>query len=106
MAIKNLHKIKVCPNNLDISNIMLDSNFQTKMIHFCEAEVIVSDDINDISAKFNNDFFYLGKILAKLISFGKFKSINFNKKKNHFEIKTNFQKNSIEETTLENVRNI
>ena len=100
MAIKNLHKIKVCPNNLDISNIMLDSNFQTKMIHFCEAEVIVSDDINDISAKFNNDFFYLGKILAKLISFGKFKTINFNKKKNHFEIKTNFQKNSIEETTF------
>ena len=100
MAIKNLHKIKVCPNNLDISNIMLDSNFQTKIIHFCEAEVIVSDDINDISAKFNNDFFYLGKILAKLISFGKFKTINFNKKKNHFEIKTNFQKNSIEETTF------
>ena len=100
MAIKNLHKIKVCPNNLDISNIMLDSNFQTKIIHFCEAEVIVSDDINDISAKFNNDFFYLGKILAKLISFGKFKAINFNKKKNHFEIKTNFQKNSIEETTF------
>ena len=100
MAIKNLHKINVCPNNLDIFNIIFDSNFQPKMIHFCEAEIIISDSINDIKAKFNNDFFYLGKILAKLISFGKFKTIIFNKKKNCFEIKTNFQKNSIEETTF------
>ena len=103
MAIKNLHKIKVYPNNLDISNIMFDSNFQPKMIHFCEAEIINNDDNKDINIKLNNDFFYLGKILAKLISFGKFKTINFNKKKNYFEIKANFQKNSLEETTFWNM---
>ena len=103
MAIKNLHKIKVYPNNLDISNIMFDSNFQPKMIHFCEAEIINNDDNKDINIKLNNDFFYLGKILAKLISFGKFKTINFNKKKNYFEIKANFQKNLLEETTFWNM---
>ena len=103
MAIKNLHKIKVYPNNLDISNIMFDSNFQPKMIHFCEAEIVNNDDNKDINIKLNNDFFYLGKILAKLISFGKFKTINFNKKKNYFEIKANFQKNSLEETTFWNM---
>ena len=76
---------------------MLDSNFQIKMIHFCEAEILNNDDNN---SKFNNDLFYLGKILAKLISYGKIKTINFNKKKNYFEIRGNFQKNSLEESNF------
>ena len=73
---------------------MLDSNFQLKLIHFCEAEILNNDDNN---SKFNNDLFYLGKILAKLISYGKIKTINFNKKKNYFEIRGYFQNNSLEE---------
>ena len=102
-AIKNLHKINIYPNNLDIYNIMLDSNFQLKIIHFCEAEILNNDDNN---SKFNNDLFYLGKILAKLISYGKIKTINFNKKKNYFEIRGNFQKNSLEESKFWKMANI
>ena len=102
-AIKNLHKINIYPNNLDIYNIMLDSNFQLKLIHFCEAEILNNDDNN---SKFNNDLFYLGKILAKLISYGKIKTINFNKKKNYFEIRGNFQKNSLEESKFWKMANI
>ena len=82
---------------------MLDSNFQIKMIHFCEAEILNNDDNN---SKFNNDLFYLGKILAKLISYGKIKTINFNKKKNYFEIRGNFQKNSLEESKFWKMANI
>ena len=102
-AIKNLHKINIYPNNLDIYNIMLDSNFKLKLIHFCEAEILNNDDNN---SKFNNDLFYLGKILAKLISYGKIKTINFNKKKNYFEIRGNFQKNSLEESKFWKMANI
>lgn len=97
IAIKNLHKINIYPNNLDIFNIMFDSQFHLKMIHFCEAEIIINDDNK---TKFNNDLFYLAKILAKLITYGHFKSINFNKKKQYFEIKANFQKNAIEESNF------
>ena len=83
-AIKNLHKINISHNKLDIFHIMFDDNYELKIIHFCESEVINNDDKNKV--RFNKDLYDVGKILAKLISLGHFKSINFNKKKNYFEI--------------------
>ena len=37
MIIKNIQKIKICLNNINISNIMFDDNFDIKLIHFSEA---------------------------------------------------------------------
>ena len=85
-AIKNLHKINISHNKLDIFHIMFDDNYELKIIHFCESELINSDDKSKV--RFNKDLYDVGKILAKLISLGHFKSINFNKKKNYFEIQT------------------
>ena len=79
-SIEQLHSINICHNKLDISNIMFDEEFNPKIIHFSEANII-----ND-KTELNKDLFCLGKILAKLLTLGKFSSINFNKKYNKFII--------------------
>ena len=42
----------------------------------------------------NNDLFELGQTLAKIITLGKFMSINYNEKENVYKIKSNNQKKS------------
>ena len=90
MIIKNIQKIKICLNNINISNIIFDDNFDIKLIHFCEADIINESN----KSKINNDLFELGQTLAKIITLGKFMSINYNEKENVYKIKSNNQKNS------------
>ena len=79
-AIEKMRSINICHNKIDISNIMFDDDFNPKLIHFSEAKII------DDKSEFNKDLFYLGKILAKIISSGKFSSINYSKKSKVFII--------------------
>ena len=69
-SIKKLHFINICHKALDIKNIMFDANFDLKIIDYAEAEIIEN---NNEGFKLNKDLFDLGKILAKIISQGKFK---------------------------------
>ena len=84
-SIKKLHFIKICHKTLDIENIMFDSNFDLKIIDYAKDEIIEN---TDKGFKLNKDLFDLGKILAKIISYGKFESIEFNKKENCYKIYT------------------
>ena len=105
MIIKNIQKIKICLNNINISNIMFDDNFDIKLIHFSEADIITEKNVkNEKKEKkekkakntlnINNDLFELGQTLAKIITLGKFMSINYNEKENVYKIKSNNQKKS------------
>jgi len=81
-AIEKLRTINILHNKLDdTSYIMLDDDFNIKIIHFCEAK-----RINNNNNKFNNDLFKLAILLLKLVSFKKIKSINYNKNDNKYEI--------------------
>ena len=65
---------------------MFDDAFNIKLIDFCEAKRIV----NNIDAyKLNKDLYQLAKIIIKILSFGKIKSINFGKKTKKYLIKPN-----------------
>ena len=79
-SIEQLHSINISHNKLDISNIMFDDEFNPKIIHFSEANIIKD------KSEVNKDLFGVGKILAKLLTLGKFTSINFNKKYQKFMI--------------------
>ena len=92
-SIKKLHLINICHKTLDIENIMFDANFDLKLIDYAEAKIIEN---HNERFELNKDLFDLGKILAKIISQGKFKSIEFNKKENCYKIYTRGQNNSFE----------
>ena len=111
MIIKNIQKIKICLNNINISNIMFDDNFDIKLIHFSEADIITEKNVKNVKnekneknekkekkeknkSNINNDLFELGQTLAKIITLGKFMSINYNEKENVYKIKSNNQKKS------------
>ena len=79
-SIDKLHKINICHNKIDISNIMLDNKYNPKIIHFSEAKTIINKNI------LNNDLFGLGQLLAKIISLGKFNSIGYSKKNKDYII--------------------
>ena len=103
LAIELLHSIDICHNKLDISNIMFDDDFNPKIIHFSEANII-----ND-KIKLNKDLFDLAKILAKLFSLGKFHSINYSKKNQAYIIYgiVGDKKIQIEETKFwKNMKNL
>ena len=74
-SIKKLHFINICHKTLDIENIMFDANFDLKLIDYAEAKIIEN---HNERFELNKDLFDLGKILAKIISQGKFKYIEFN----------------------------
>ena len=57
ISIDKLHSKNICHNNIDTSNIMFDNDFNLKIIHFSEANII-NEDIN--KSKFNKDFFDIG----------------------------------------------
>ena len=94
-SIKKLHFINICHKTLDIENIMFDANFDLKLIDYAEAKIIEN---HNERFELNKDLFDLGKILAKIISQGKFKSIEFNKKENCYKIYAGIQNNSFEES--------
>ena len=83
LAIKNLHLNNICHNAINFSNIMFDDNFNPKIIHFSEANMI------DDKIKLNDDLFNLGQILAKILTSGNFTSINYNKQTYKYIIYTN-----------------
>ena len=78
--IEKLQSIEISHNKLDISNIMFDDEFNLKIIHFSEANII-KDKYEKI-----NDLFLLGQNLAKILSSKKFNSINYSKKYNQYVI--------------------
>ena len=81
-AIEQLHKINVCHNNIELLNIMFDNDFNLKLIHFSEAKII--NEANRF--RMNKDLFCLGQVLAKIITKGRFISINYNKNKKIYEV--------------------
>ena len=93
MAIKNLHEKNICHNAINISNILFDENYNPKIIHFSEANIIEKKTL------LNNDLFNLGQTLAKIISLGKLESIIYNKKSKVFKIKE-FNKDKLEEESI------
>ena len=78
--IDKLHSIDISHNKIDISNIMFDDEFNIKIIHFSEANII-----KDKYDK-NKDLFSLGQNLAKILSSKKFSSINYSSKHNKYII--------------------
>ena len=78
--IEKLHSINISHNKLDISNIMFDDEFNLKIIHFSEANII-----NDKYDK-NKDLFLLGQNIAKILSSKKFGTIIYSKKYNKYFI--------------------
>ena len=78
--IENLQTINISHNKLDISNIMFDEEFNLKIIHFSEANII-----KDKNEK-NKDLFSLGQNIAKILSSKKFSTINYSKKYNKYII--------------------
>ena len=79
-AIDILQTSNICHNKIDVSNIMFDDNFTPKIIHFSEANII------DNKSQINKDIFGLGQILAKILTLGKFSSINYDKNKKVYVI--------------------
>ena len=90
MIIKNLHESNICHNAIDTSNILFDENYDPKLIHFSEANII------EKKTSLNKDFFKLGQTLAKIISLGKIESIVYNKKEKALKFKL-FKQNKLED---------
>ena len=86
IIIQKLRKININHNKINTSNIMFDDAFNIKLIHFCEAKRIVN---NSDAYKLNKDLYQLAKIIIKILSFGKIKSINFGKKIKKYLVKPN-----------------
>ena len=82
-GLKTIHENKICHNKLEIRNIMFDDKYNPIIIHFKDA--IAKED-------FSEDFIKLAKILAVLITNGKFKNSKYLPSKNYFLIKTIPQK--------------
>jgi len=91
-AIEKLQTSNICHNKIGISNIMFDDNYNPKIIHFSEANII--KNTSDI----NKDIFGLGQILAKILTLGKFSSINYDKNKKVYFI---YYKNQGKKTFIE-----
>ena len=86
IIIQKLRKININHNKINTSNIMFDDAFNIKLIDFCEAKRIVN---NNDAYKLNKDLYQLAKIIIKILSFGKIKSINFGKKIKKYLVKPN-----------------
>ena len=81
-ALQIIHKNNICHNKMDINNIMLGNDFNPIIIHFSEAFLANKNN-------FRKDFEEVGKILAKLMTSGKFMNCKFNKELKIFEIYDN-----------------
>ena len=90
-----LHNNNISHNKIDINNIMFDNNFNPIIIHFSEA--FINHDNN-----YKNDFRGIGKIIAKMMTSGKYMYLKFNKIKKYFEI-IDCAKRKIRETDFWNI---
>ena len=80
-ALKKIHGNNICHNRLDISNILLDNEFNPVIIHFTEAF-----DVDKNNNYFRKDFVGLANILAMLMTQGYFLHCKYNKSEKYFEI--------------------
>ena len=71
---------------------MFDDNYNPKIIHFSEANII------DNKSEINKDIFGLCQILSKILTLGKYNSINYDKNKKIYLI---FYKNQGKKTFIE-----
>lgn len=83
-ALKVIHNNDISHNKIDLINIMLDEEFNPIIIHFTEAK----RDNNNI---FNEDFKGLGKILAILMTNGRFLNFEYYEKRNCYVITDNLK---------------
>ena len=87
-ALKIIHNNNICHNKIDINNIMFDKEFNPIIIHFSEAGQIYNNN-------FRKDYQELGKLLAKMMTSGKFRNFKYCKKIRYFEIIKNNKKKYI-----------
>ena len=79
--IEKLHNINILHNAIDVSNIMFDNDFNTKLIHFSQATII--NNINE-GYKLNQDIFLLGLLLTKILTRGIMKTIVYSEKQQKY----------------------
>ena len=79
-ALKIIHGNNICHNKLDISNILLDNEFNPVIIHFTEAFEVTNNNY------YRKDFVGLANILAMLMTQGYFLHCKYNKSEKYFEI--------------------
>ena len=91
-AIDIMQLNNISHNKMDVSNIMFDDNYNPKIIHFSEANII------DNKSEINKDIFGLCQILSKILTLGKYNSINYDKNKKIYLI---FYKNQGKKTFIE-----
>lgn len=82
LGLKKCQEKNILHNKIEIKNIMFDKEFNPVIIHFSEASI-------NTNKNFNKDFYDLGKVLAKLITSGRFKTISFDNKTNKYYIRIN-----------------
>ena len=82
IGLKTIHNNNICHNKMDINNIMLDDDFNPIIIHFSDA--------SKNNSNFRKDFIGLAKVIAKLITSGKF--FNIKPANKCFEIIDNFHR--------------
>ena len=84
-ALNVIHNNDISHNKMDLNNIIFDNDFNPIVIHFSEAK-------RNNNGNFIDDFKGLGKILAKLMTNGKFQNYEFYKKKKCYVIIDNAKK--------------
>ena len=82
--IEKLHENIICHNNIEVKNIMFDDDFNLKLIHYSDARIV--NENNKSYVNMNTDLFDLGIVLAKMLTRGKFCSINYNKYTKNYQI--------------------
>ena len=95
-ALKKIHGNNICHNRLDISNILLDNEFNPVIIHFTEAFYVDKNNNH-----FRKDFVGLANILAMLMTQGYFLHCKYNKSEKYFEI-TDSAKKKCKDSTFWN----
>ena len=74
---------------------MFDDDFNLKLIHYSDARIV--NENNKSYVNMNTDLFDLGIVLAKMLTRGKFCSINYNKYTKNYQILyiTNIKKKEV-----------
>ena len=101
-ALKIIHGNNICHNRLDISNILLDNEFNPVIIHFTDAFDITNNVNNNVTNNINyfrKDFVGLANILAMLMTQGYFLYCKYNKSEKYFEI-TDSSKKKYKDSTF------
>ena len=95
LGLKKCHENNIIHNSIEMNYIMLDENFNPKIIHFGEAK---------ISNNFEKDFYKLGMVLVEMLTSRQIISYKFIKKLNNYYFKFYSIKNHFQESHLEESR--